>query len=141
MLCYIYRVNVAFFLLSSFLFYNRIFILGKKANIWMSWIIRSILIFLPVYLSFHLRQLKKVAWILALSLHAFFIINNSLLLLEYFGYIRSFLRITGFYSLVSYSPLQMFVIALNASINIFIIGYLIKRKTYFYTEKGMSRDG
>lgn len=134
LLCYTYRVNVLFFLLSLLLFYNRIFILGKKANIWISWIIRLILFFLPVCLSFHLRQLKKVAWILALSLHTFFIINNVSLFLEYYGHTHSFFRITGIYSSIFYSPSQVIIIALNIAANLFITGYLFRKKRYFYPD-------
>jgi hypothetical protein len=75
-----------------------------------------------------------VAWILALGLHTFFIINNVLLFLEYYGHMHSFLRITGIYSSIFYSPSQILIIALNTVANLFITGYLFRKKRYFYPD-------
>lgn len=140
LLCYIYRVNVVLFILSLLLFYNRILILGQEVNIWLSGMLKLVLIFVPAYLSFKLKQLKKDAWVMAICFHALFIINNMLAFLEYGGHINSLFRITGIYSSTIYSPSEIFVIGLHNLINLSIIWYLfIKRKMYFLKKTGVKR--
>jgi len=82
-----------------------------------------------------LGRLKKDAWFLAMYFHIFFLINNSSALLEHNGYAHSLVRITGIYGLILYTPLQIFLLDLNVLINLFILGYLYERRTYFYLER------
>jgi len=132
-LCYIYFVNVALYLLSLALFENRILILGKEAGILLTWIIRFGLIFIPLYLGFRLRILKKDAWFLALFFHVYFIINNVSSFLESMGFGHTLVRIVGLYGLLVYSPAQLFVILLNTMLNIFILTYLFRKKIVFFS--------
>lgn len=141
LLCYIYRVNVVLFFLSLLIFYNRILILGQEAGSWASGIIKLGLIFVPAYLSFGLKQLKKAAWALAISFHIFFIVNNILAFLEYEGYTHSLFRIAGIYSSTIYSPSEILVIGLHTLVNLYILFYLfIIRKVYFIQKKRSLRN-
>lgn len=132
---YIYLVNVILYILSLVIFLNRIFILGRQANKGESLVIRLALICMPLYLYFRLRNLKKDAWVLAIYFHIFFLINNSLGFLEFGGYVHSLIRISGVYSSIVYSPTRLFVLALNTIVNLFILGYLFRKRAYFYTEE------
>lgn len=128
LLCYVYLANALLYLISLVLFYNRIFILGQEANRIISWAIRLIFIFIPLYLYYRLGRLKKDAWFLAIYFHIFFVINNSLAFLEYKGYAYSLVHIAGAYAPLTYSPKQLFALALNTLVNIFILGYLFKKR-------------
>lgn len=61
--------------------------------------------------------------------------KQQLVLLEHNGYAHSLVRITGIYGLLLYTPLQIFLLDLNVLINLFILGYLYERRTYFYLER------
>lgn len=128
LLCYLYLANAVFYLISLVLFYSRIFILGQEANGVISWAVRLMLLFIPIYLYYRLGQLKKDAWFLAIYFHIFFVINNSLAFLEYKGYAYSLVHIAGGYASVTYSPKQLLALALNTLVNIFILGYLFKKR-------------
>ncbi|MCM8795387.1 MAG: hypothetical protein NC928_01665 [Candidatus Omnitrophica bacterium] len=134
LISYIYLVNLILYFLSLILFYQRILILGKELGIWFTWIIRLIFIFIPLYLYFRLRRLKKDAWFLAVYFHTFFLANNALSLFEYYGYLHPLVKVTGIYTSSSYSLLQTFILFLNTLFNLLILGYLIRIKRYFYTQ-------
>ena len=134
LLCYIYLVNVALYLVSQALFDNRIFILGKEANIYIAVLVRLLLILIPVYLAFRLKGLRKDAFFVALLFHLYFIINNCLSFLEHKGYAYALVRITGVYGSTIYSPRQIFVLALSIALNIFILGYILKVREYFFAD-------
>jgi hypothetical protein len=138
LLCSIYIVNVAFFLLSLLLFYNRVLILGKEAGSLVSEIIKLTLIFVPLYLFFSLKHLKKNAWLLALCFHAVFIINNCSAFLEYKGYTHSLFRIAGIYSSTIYSPSEILLVGLHTLINLYIALYLFSIKGVFFAQKKRS---
>lgn len=134
LLSYIYLVNIILYILSLVLFYHRIIILGIEANREISFIVRLIFVFIPTYLVFGLKRLKKDAWFLAIYFHTFFILNNSLTFLENNGYIHSLIRITGKYGSVIYSPPEKLVLTLNTILNLIILGYLFKKRIFFYLE-------
>ena len=93
----IYLINAILYILSLLLFYNRILVVGQEVNKVIAWVVRLALIAVPIYLFFRLKYLKKDAWVLAIYFHLFFIINNSLAILEQSGFLNSLIRITGQY--------------------------------------------
>ena len=131
LLCNVYLINAAFYFLSLVLFQNRIIIYGWEVHAGIAWCVRSALLGIPVYLFFALRQMKFGPWVLAVSFHAFFVINFMLSMLENEGYLHALLRITGPYSPVVYSKAQLFVFTLGALVNVLILSYLVQRKPYF----------
>lgn len=133
---YVYILNVVFFISSLALFESRVLILGKEANVYLTWLVRLCLIFIPVYLALRLINLKKDGWILAVLFHAYFIINNATGFIEGAGFGRTLVRITGVYGLTVYSPTQIFVIILNTLLNVFILWYLLNVKSYFFKAIG-----
>lgn len=127
-----YFVNVVLYLLSLLLFENRILILGRDAGLLTAWLVRFLLVFIPVFIALRLRKLNKEGWILALIFHLYFIINNCASFLESRGIAHSLVRITGAYGSLIYSPTQLLAIFLNSLLNILILQYILKKKKAFF---------
>lgn len=132
-ICYIYLANTLFYVLSLLLFYNRIIVFGSPAGFFISWSIRGVFIFVPVYLYFRLKGLKQDAWFTAMYFQSFFIINNLLGILESRGFLHEIVRISGLYNSVSYSASAILISVLNIGLNLLIFGYLFKIKTCFFS--------
>ncbi|MFA4842888.1 MAG: hypothetical protein WC658_03535 [Candidatus Omnitrophota bacterium] len=131
LLHYVYRINVILFIVSLFLFHNRILVLGSSVFNWLSYVIKITFILIPLYLSFRLKRLNRFAWVLAISFHSFFIVNYRLNLLESRGWGYALVRIAGVSGSIEYSPLEVFVIVLSGAFNICILAYLLVRMNYF----------
>jgi hypothetical protein len=131
LICYIYLIEVVLYMLSLAFFLNRIVILGREANVWLSGAVRLVYVFIPFYLFFRLKRLKKDAWILAVCFQVFFLLNNSLALLEYFGCGYSLVRISGIYDPFAYTAAQVFISILNILIMLAILIYLFERRYVF----------
>jgi len=132
LLCYIYILNVVFFIASLLLFENRVLLLGRPANTVLSWFIKAGFAAIPVYLTFRLIALKKDGLIAAILFHICFVINNVTSFLESLGMGHTLVRVTGLYGSAVYSPSQIFVIFLNTLLNLFILFYLFSKKRYYF---------
>ncbi len=131
LVCWVYIVNTALFIFSLILFYSRIIIFGNETSAVLSSFLRFAFIFIPLYLYFRLRQLKKDAWFLAIFFHTFFLINNISGYLEYKGYVYSIIHITGLYGSGIYSSAQVWIFGLSTLANLFILGYIYKKRRIF----------
>lgn len=135
LLSYVYLVNILLYTLSILLFHNRILVLGSVANPFLAWCIRLLFLFLPLYLVYGLRRLKKVAWITAIGFHVFLIVNGISIFLECANKLPSLLRITGLFESSFYTPSQIIVLWLNSVINVMILGYLYEEREFFFNLK------
>jgi hypothetical protein len=133
LLSYVYLVNVLLYTLSILLFANRILVFGFLANPLLAWGVRFLFLFLPLYLAYDLRRLKKVAWIIAIGFHVFLIVNGITIFLECANKSPSLLRITGLFEPSFYTPSQIIVLWLNSVINVMILGYLYEERERFFT--------
>ena len=131
LVCSVYIVNTVLFVLSLFMFYSRIFILGNEIGPALSSLVRFVLVFIPMYLYFRLAQLKKDAFFLAIIFHLFFLINAVTNYLEYLGCSYSIIHITGLYGSDIFSSTQMLVLCASAVVNLCILGYLYNKRNIF----------
>lgn len=131
LLSYVYLVNAFLYTLSILLFRNQIIVFGTQAHFSLAWFVRALFLFLPVYLAYDLRRLKKRAWIIALGFHVFLIVNGITIFLECANKLPSLLRITGFFEPPFYTPSQIIILWLNSVINVMILGYLYEERNSF----------
>jgi hypothetical protein len=127
-----YLVNVALYAVSLVLFENRIFILGVETNLVSGAFVRIALIFIPFYVAFRLRVYALDAWVLAVSFHLFFLVNNATILFERLGFGHAIMRIAGLYGGRSYSRAQLICFALATVLNSIIFVYLICIRKHFF---------
>ena len=131
LICYMYVTNVVLYVVSLALFYNRVIIVGNDAGLWLARFVRLLFIFVPIYLYWGLKELKRVGWRVAIFFHVFFILNNASGFLEYYGYGFQGIHFTGNYGAALYTPTQVFTLALNSLVNLIILEYL-SRKAFLF---------
>lgn len=134
-LCYVYLVNAILFLFSIALFHSQIFVLGIQLSSLFSWMVRVLLIALPLYLFFQLKRLNKAAWLAAVIYHVFFFLNDLTALGEHEGIMHSLIRISGPYSAAAFSGTQVLLFVVHALFNLLIVAYLAQRSAYFSLQK------
>lgn len=134
----IYIINVVFYILSLLFFLNYILILGRYADPAASALVRLLCIAMPVYLYLRLPALKRDSLILAVCFHAALIINNITALLEYNGYSRTIVRITGKFGSAIYSRSEVLFLILSIFVNALILFYFFRKRNIFAKNGGQN---
>ncbi|MBP7216622.1 MAG: hypothetical protein KBA46_04985 [Candidatus Omnitrophica bacterium] len=127
----IYLLNIIGYIFSVLLFYNRIYIWGALVDRWLAWCVRFALISLFLVIYMRLPRLKKDAWLVAIGINSFFVINYVLIMFEHNGFLHSLLMITGKDGLWAFSFSQLVLLFLHAVVNLGMLVYLIRQRSLF----------
>ena len=132
LLSYSYLLSSCLYALSVVLFYNRILVFGHVAERPWSWLLRLVLIVVPIYLCVQLLRLKKDGLIVAVCYHSFFFVNNLITFSENEGFMHAPIHIAGFYGSIALTTKQLLILLLSSLVHVVLICYLHKRRGYFY---------